>query len=160
MVISPRSWQRAGRVRPMWTDEMFQDLLAELRHAHDQRYEQRFAAQEQAVAAALAAQKEAVAAAFSAAQQAVAKADMAFEKRLENTNEWRAAMDEYGRNLMPRTEAEQRIAALTEKLGELSHRMTESAGRSRGIGDSWQFLVASLLVVAAVVTAIIAVIQR
>lgn len=57
--------------------------LAQIMNERDSQYRQRFDAQEKAVAAALAAAKE-----------AVVKAETASDRRFENTNEWRATVND------------------------------------------------------------------
>ncbi|HEY2674394.1 MAG TPA: hypothetical protein VGJ07_29005 [Rugosimonospora sp.] len=151
-------------------------------NANDRRYEQQFiahhqafttalaaqdkavttalAAQDKAVSAALAAQEKAVEAAFAAAQQAVDKAEVVVERRLEGTNEWRAAMNDRERTFMPRQESERRAGALEEKVAVLAERVNAITGRSRGIGDTWQYLVAGLGVAAAVISAVVILLTR
>src|SRR5688572_29346626 len=79
----------------------------------------RFASQKEAVDAALVAQKEAIAAALAAAKEAVTKAETATEKRFENSNEWRNTVETLQRTYTPRTEVNQMIGSLTEKLEAL-----------------------------------------
>jgi hypothetical protein len=67
----------------------------------DRRYEDRFHAQDEKTTLALA-----------ASEKAVNKSDTALEKRFDNTNEWRAAMQDRDREQMPRAEIEQRFSAL------------------------------------------------
>jgi hypothetical protein len=92
----------------------------------------RFSAQEKAVAAALAAAKEAVAAALAAADRAVAKAEAASERRFEGVNEFRSSLNDQSRLLMPRSESEQAMRAMTEKIDVLTARV--NARDDRGIG--------------------------
>jgi predicted nucleic acid-binding Zn-ribbon protein len=75
----------------------------------DKRYEQRFKQQEKATDTAFIAQEKAIQAALAAAKEAVTKAENAVEKRFDNTNEWRGAMQDRDRDLMPRKEIEQRF---------------------------------------------------
>ena len=83
-------------------------LLGEM----DKRYEQRFRAQEKATDTAFLAQEKAIQAALAAAKEAVSKAETAVEKRFDNTNEWRNAMNDRDRNQMPRIEIEQRFDSI------------------------------------------------
>lgn len=110
-----------------------------------------FAAQEKAVGAALVAQKEAVSAALAAADRAVAKAETASDKRFESVNEFRAALSDSSRLLMPRTEAEQRFGALDEKIGLLTVRANAKDDRGRGMGDVWGFVIGAIGILAAIV---------
>jgi hypothetical protein len=77
------------------------DGVREVADERDRRYEQRFRAMDEKTTLAL-----------SAADKAVTKAEIAQEKRFDNTNEWRAAMQDRDRNQMPRVEIEQRFNAL------------------------------------------------
>lgn len=111
----------------------------------------RFEAQDKAVAAALAAQEKAVTAALAAADRAVAKAETASEKRFESINEFRGALADSARLLMPRSEAEQSFRSMTEKLDELTTRVNARDERGRGLSQGWLFLVAAIGLVATVV---------
>lgn len=126
--------------------------------AADVRNEQRFIAQQQAIKDALTSQKEAVAAALVAAEKAVLVAETNAEKWRGAANEWRGAMNDRERNLMPRSEAEQRLHALSEKIDlsnkssdetvkTLSAAVDKSAGRREG-----------LMVVFLVITALVAIV--
>lgn len=85
-------------------------------NASELRNEQRFTAQQQAIKDALISQKEAVAAALVAAEKAVLVAEQNAEKWRAAANEWRGAMNDRERSLMPRMEAEQRIHSNAEKI--------------------------------------------
>ena len=71
----------------------------------DRRYEGRFVAMDEKTTLAL-----------TASDKAVSKAEIAAEKRFENTNEWRAAMQDRDRQQMPRVEIEQRFDSLINGL--------------------------------------------
>src|SRR6185437_12887450 len=75
--------------------------LREIVDERDRRYEERFRAMDEKTMLALA-----------ASEKAVTKAEIAQEKRFDNTNEWRAAMQDRDRNQMPRSEIEQRFGAI------------------------------------------------
>lgn len=111
----------------------------------------RFEAQDKAVAAALAAQEKAVTAALAAADRAVAKAETAYERRFESMNEFRGALADSARLLMPRLEAEQQMRAMTEKIDEVTKRVNSRDDRTRGLGQGWAILIAAVGLVAAVV---------
>lgn len=127
--------------QPEWTLETLAVHLMALCDERTIRYEQRFTAQEKAVAAALISAKE-----------AVNKAEMATEKRFDASNAYRAQLSEQAATFMPRLEAEQRIAQNTEKIDNLaastSHsfasmgsRLDKMVGRSTGLADGWGYLV-------------------
>jgi hypothetical protein len=81
------------------------DAVRELMDERDRRYMDRFTAMDEKTSLALTSSKE-----------AVNKAEIAQEKRFDNTNEWRAAMQDRDRNQMPRVEIEQRFSALNKML--------------------------------------------
>lgn len=103
------------------------DVAAELRN------EQRFTAQQQAIKDALISQKEAVAAALVAAEKAVLVAENNAEKWRAAANEWRGAMNDRERNLMPRAEAEQSAKANAEKIDAQASRLDKAEGRTNGL---------------------------
>lgn len=108
----------------------------------------RFEAQERAVAAALAAQEKAVTAALAAADRAVAKAEAASERRFESINEFRGALADSARLLMPRQESEQLHRTTAEKIDVLTARVNARDDRSRGLGQGWAILAAAVAFIA------------
>jgi hypothetical protein len=110
----------------------------------------RFAAQDKAVAAALAAQEKAVTAALAAADRAVQKAEAASERRFESMNEFRGALADSARLLMPRQESEHLHRATAEKIDILTARVNARDERSRGLSQGWSILVAAVGFVALV----------
>ena len=116
----------------------------------------RFEAQEKAVAAALAAAKSAVDAALAAAQKAVDKAEAASEKRFESVNEFRAALSDASRLNMPRTEAEQQIRTLNDKIEVVSARLAAREERGEGKGQVWSLIGAVVAVIASLVAIVVA----
>ncbi len=125
-------------------------ILDMLREEMDKRYQQRFDAQQQALQDALVAQEKAVTAALMAADRAVVKAETASEKRFDGVNEFRGAMADLQSGLMPRSEAEQRIAALAEKFDDLADRVNRSEGKGSGVAASWAVGVAAVFVLLAI----------
>lgn len=67
----------------------------------DHRYEDRFTSTDEKTSLAL-----------NSSEKAVTKAEIAQEKRFDNTNEWRAAMQDRDRLQMPRQEIDERFKAL------------------------------------------------
>jgi TolA-binding protein len=93
---------------------------------HFQRVDERFLAQEKAVAAALAAAKE-----------AVAKAEAASEKRFEGVNEFRGTLSDQQRTLMPRAEAEMRMGQMEGRIGKLEQSDIQRIGQQSGSQTVW-----------------------
>jgi len=88
---------------PTWP-EHFRALLDEM----DRRFTADIKAQDKAVQIAM-----------IASEKAVVKAEIAAEKRFESVNEFRGQLADQAATFMPRAEAEQRIAALAEKIDDL-----------------------------------------
>jgi hypothetical protein len=116
--------------------------------------DERFGAQEKAVGAALAAAEKAVAAALAAADRAVAKAEAASERRFDSVNEFRAALDDNARRLLPRAEAEARLKGMEEKLDLLTARVNAREERGRGAGEMWGFIVGGVGVLIAIISVV------
>lgn len=106
-------------------DTLSAHLEAMMREA-DRRYEQRFDAQE----------------------KAVAKAETAAEKRLDSVNEFRAQLSDQAQTFMPRNEAAILIRALDDKFDVLAGRVDRSEshgqGRDEGIAKSQAAMYAAL----------------
>jgi hypothetical protein len=75
--------------------------MRELIDERDHRYEDRFTLMDEKTRLAL-----------TSSEKAVGKAETAMEKRFDNTNEWRAAMQDRDRQQMPRQEIDQRFSSL------------------------------------------------
>lgn len=110
-----------------WTVE----TLLELMNERDTRYNQRFEGQEKAVAVAI-----------EGAKGASTKAENAMEKRFDNTNEWRAAMNDRDLKLLPRLEYDRAHIDLEKRLEEYKKnvddrltRITETQNRSEAKGE-------------------------
>jgi hypothetical protein len=134
--------------------EYFESLLKEI----DLRYQQRFDAQQKALEAALLAQEKAVQTAMIAAEKAVAKAEVAAEKRFDSNNEFREQLRDQASTLMPRAEAENRLASLSEKIDDLKTTLSalqgqglQAQGRSTGRNDIWVYAVSAAGFVAAII---------
>jgi hypothetical protein len=131
-------------------------LLAVLAHLErviqdqDKRWSQLTEAQATAIQAALVSQEKAVAAALAAADKAVLKAEISSKEWQAASNEWRGAMSDRERTFIPRTEHEQAIRTLNEKLDLLEKWNTRSEGRSGGMGALWGYLVGAVGVALAV----------
>jgi hypothetical protein len=107
--------------------------------AADIRYQQRFEAQSDALAAAFLSQQtamqtafvvaeKAVQAALAAADRAVSKAELASDKRFEALNELRQMLNDMVANLIPRPEATQRFDAMGEKIDSHERSTAEKVG--------------------------------
>lgn len=79
-----------------------------------------------AVRAALAAQEKAVAAAFEASEKAIAKAEAAQKAHDLAANNLRGVLDDYAKQMFPRTEAESRFAQHEQRVRALE--LAERAG--------------------------------
>ncbi len=113
---------------------------------------QRFVDNGMAVAAALAAAKEAVVAALAAADRAVTKAETAVEKRLEGVNEFRAALSDQQRSLLPRNEAEIRFRSLDDAMSRVTTFVTERQTEKETAKDWRGYLAAGFATLVALAT--------
>lgn len=137
-----------------WTTDT---ALAFMQKQHDdlrRQLEERFAAQEKALATALVAQQnamrtaleaadKAVQAALESAEKAVAKEEKSANDRFAAVNEFRGTLTDQTATFMPRTEAEARIKAASDKLdehtiradlrfAEITTRLDREAGKDTG----------------------------
>jgi len=148
-----------------WTVDTLNAHVRETLIERDRRYEQRFAAQEHALAERdlflerLAAERDKqVAAAFNASSRAIEKAEIANEKRLDGMNEFRSTLSDQARDLMPRAETEALVHAIEEKLVLLTKQMDRMAGERGGTAQTIGFSVGAvgvLIALAAIVVAIV-----
>ncbi len=115
--------------------------LRQLVDERDRRYGAESEASKQAVKDALAAQEKAVNAALQASDKAVAAAEINAEKWRLNANEWRGAMNDRERNLMPIVQAEQRFTSLEEKIASVTAWQQAAQGSGSGHRESvaWLF---------------------
>jgi hypothetical protein len=150
-----------------WTPDLVLTHVLALLGSSDRRHEQRFTDQDKAVQAALVAQEKAVSAALDAAQRAVLKAEVAAERRFESVNEFRGQLADQAATLLPRTEADARFAALTEKfdglymaLGEKIDANTRyidrAGGKTTGLDAAWGYVIGAAGLVGAVVAIVFA----
>jgi hypothetical protein len=99
------------------------------------------------------AQEKSVNAALTASDRAVNKAEAASEKRFDAVNEFRAALADNARLMMPRAESEQANKVLSSKIETLEGRVNSWKDRSGGNDEAWGRLglILSLLVNVALV---------
>jgi len=94
------------------------------------------------------AQKEAVTAALTAADRAVNKAELASEKRFDSVNEFRAALNDSARLLMPRAEAEQRMLTIESSIRDLKTSYAAIDNREEGKSLGFLKIVSGLSLIA------------
>jgi multidrug resistance efflux pump len=94
------------------------------------------------------AQKEAVTAALAAADRAVNKAELASEKRFNSVNEFRAALNDSARLLMPRAEAEQRMLTIESSIRDLKTSYAAIDNREEGKSLGFLKIVSGLSLIA------------
>lgn len=133
-------------------DQRYRSVLAEM----DLRYQQRFDAQQRALDAAFLSAEKAVQAALIAAEKAVVKAETATERRIEGLNELRSIVNDISNLQMPRSEAEQRLTALSEKIGEVKETAGTQRDRGLGLNSGWIYLIGAVSVAGSVVSLIMA----
>jgi gamma-glutamyl:cysteine ligase YbdK (ATP-grasp superfamily) len=125
------------------------ELKTRFRAAADQRI-----ADQKLNKAKFANQERAVAAALAAADRATTKSEMAMEKRFDNTNEWRATVEGLQRTYLPRQEFDAVKLAYDERISALKEQVAINSGKGKGMGE----MLATILSVIAVLTAIAAIV--
>ncbi len=131
---------------------MFERSLNDKIAATDLRYQQRFEAQSDALAAAFLSQQtamktafdvaeKAVNAALAAADRAVSKAELASDKRFESVNEFRKTLSDQQATFMPRSEANVALGAMAEKLSALKASVDQSVAERQGVKGGWGYAV-------------------
>ena len=118
------------------------ELILLLVAERDRQYDQRFHAQEIAVAAALAAAKEAVAAALTAAKEAVDKAAAANDKHFDSVNEFRKTLTDQTASFPTRNEVDIKFKAMEDKISLLITRDNQLAGQTEGYSTLWNGIIA------------------
>lgn len=98
------------------------------------------------------AQEKSVQAALYSADRAVAKAEAASERRFDSVNEFRNTLSDQARLLMPRSETEQALKGLSDKIDTLTIRINQRDDRGRGMGDVWGYLVGAVGFLALIVS--------
>jgi len=127
-----------------WTPGLVLKHMTAISIANDQRYQERFAAQEKAVKDALAAQEKAVNAALAASEKAVLVAENNAQKWRENANEWRAAMTDRERNF-----------ATQGDFKAIKERVDRGEGSGKGMRDMWALIAGGILLLIAIATFIV-----
>ena len=117
-----------------WTLPSYVAHAEAMRVEMDQRYQQRFAAQESAVRSAL-----------TSAKEATQKAEVANEKRFESVNEFRATLADQAGRFVTRTEVEQLFRSLDDKVDTVTGRLERLDGRSGGTNATWGYLVGAVV---------------
>jgi len=139
-----------------WTTEMLNIYLSRIMDERDRGYQQRWEAQEKAVADALSAaekavttalisqekavanafnaQEKAVASALSAAERAVAKAEASSEKRFDNLNE----KIELSNTILDKFESNTK--SLVGRIDDLRAYKDTHSGKSTGLNIGWTYL--------------------
>lgn len=153
--------------------EYIERILEERRHRYDVELtgiRDTIGSLAASVQAGMVAQDKAVSAALAANDRAVEKAEANAEKWRENANEWRGAMSDRERNLMPRTESErmnktlvdtveQLNKTMSEKIGELRTWGSEGYGKHAGISQVWGIIAVAVPILVAVVALVVAIVK-
>jgi hypothetical protein len=135
------------RWRGTSTDDVpIRDYVEAMLAQMDTRNEQRFVAQEKAIAAALA-----------SSDKANATSEANAEKWRQSANEWRGAMSDRDRQLPSRREVETAMTGLGDRLRVVEQRVDKtqdhSAGKSAGVG----LIVGAVLGAVGLISAVVAI---
>lgn len=124
-----------------WTLDTLRVHLSEVIHGNDRRYGERFIAQEHAVTAALA-----------AAEKATSKAEENAAKKADAQNEWRQAMNDRERILMPRLEQEALNRSIDVRITALEQLRFQKEGQGAGVQAGWAWAVGAVGLILTVIT--------
>jgi hypothetical protein len=94
--------------------------------------------------------EKAVLAAIAASDRAVNKAEAANEKRFDAVNEFRGALNDSTRLMMPRSEAEQSFRVLSEKIEVFGKRVDAREQQGRGLNQGWIILASVISVLSSI----------
>jgi hypothetical protein len=106
------------------------DALQKIMDERDNRYGQRFEAQQENVASAL-----------QAAEKAVTKAEEAANKRFDSVNEFRQTLTDQAASFMSKAEADARLKANEDKITALTARLDDERSRGEGATTLWAIIV-------------------
>jgi hypothetical protein len=96
-------------------------------------------------------QEKAVNAALQAAERAVTKAEIASEKRFDSVNEFRAALSDSARLLMPRAEAEQRMGAIEKLVYDIKTKIDAKEDKTAGLSQGLLMIISIISVLSTVI---------
>lgn len=143
-MVGKRRIERSGDDVPL------RDHVEALLTQMDTRNEQRFVAQEKAIAAALA-----------SSDKANAVAETNAEKWRQSANEWRGAMSDRDRELPSRREVDTAMTGLSDRLRIVEQRLDKtqdhSEGKTAGIGLIVGTVVGAITLAVLVISAVVAV---
>jgi hypothetical protein len=153
-----------------WTLDTLRIHLMQMIGSHELRNNDRFTSLEQLIAG----QDKAVQIAMTASDRAVTKAETAAEKRFESVNEFRAALADNARLLMPRAESEtifknqsgrhdSDMATVSDKLSSgltsmdgrisgLRTDLTQLQGKARGMQAGWGYAMGAVGLISMLLT--------
>lgn len=126
-----------------WTIPTLKQYFDTIMREREVRDNQRFEAQQEAVAAALASAEKAVSAAMAATEKAVSKAEAAAEKRFDGVNEFRQTLTDQAASFMTRVEADAKMGNNAKDIVELKGKLEKIDGQTGGKNQSWLILVAA-----------------
>lgn len=89
---------------------------------------------------------------FQTFKEATVKSENAMERRFESVNEFRAQMADMQATLAGKSEVDIRFDALNAKVDAASGQLRHNSGRDSGLSAAWSILIASVGVVAVVVS--------
>lgn len=99
--------------------------------------------------------QKAVDAALVSQEKAIIKAETATEKRFESVNEFRKTLSDQTNTFMPRTEGENRITAVSDKVTELTDRLNLNDGQAKGSQLTRGNLIAYIGVAVAIISVVV-----
>lgn len=121
--------------------EHFTALIAE----KDRRYQEKFAAQENAVKIAL-----------EEREKATLKSEESYNERFKSVNEFRGTLSDQSHTFITRTEAQQATKSNSDKIEALTSRFDKLEGRSAGLSAGWIIAGQAISIIAAIIAIVFA----
>ena len=114
--------------RTSWTIETLKEYFEALIRDRDERYRERFDAQE----------------------RAITKSELASDRRFDGVNEFRESLSDQQRQFLPRPEYERAHVDVVERVNQLSSRMDKLEGVKTGGGNVWGWVAGAIGVIVAI----------
>ena len=144
----------------IWTIDALLQYFNSILETRDQKYEQQFKHQQEAVSAAL-----------QSSEKAISKAENSNEKRFESVNEFRAVLSDQQRMLMTRSEYEvnhrnlitmfeSSIAAINEKVNNITINLEKHESTGTGSKNALGIMAGAFGLILTIITIVFIVIEK
>jgi predicted nucleic acid-binding Zn-ribbon protein len=140
-----------AKVKFVELEKRYEDRFAAQKEALfrlEQRYEERFLAQKEAISKAEQSAEER----FVAQKEAISKAEQGAEERFRSVNEFRAVLTEQQRTLITRSELEAKLESIYEKIDSLKSSTLMAEGTGKGTHAVWGYIMGAIGLILTILT--------